>query len=143
MDDETKFVAGEEVETLLAGQDIETAVYGHRHYRQVQLMSEHEGATAETCHVAGEGAATLRKDHYGSTSLECFACLCLGTGNGLRSALVHHYVAGLLACTSYEGDAAQFLLHEPAETMPQIAVDKEDVVRSLMVGDEDITGILL
>ena len=57
MDGETERMPEYPVDVLHTGFHIETTIDGERTYRQLQLISKHEGTTAEHTHVARKGAS--------------------------------------------------------------------------------------
>ena len=142
MDDEAEFVPCDKVEASLTGQDIETSVDGDGHDGQSELVGQLEGTATKLCHVPREGACSFGKDDERHAVTEDGACLFIGLVDGFRPALIHEDVTSALACLADERKASQRLLHHPAETATEEAVDEKDVECSLMVGDEDV-GLLL
>ena len=142
MDDEAEFVPRDEVEASLTGQDIEAAVDGDGHDGQSELVGQLEGTATKLCHVPREGAGSFGKDDERHAVAKDLSALFVGLVDGFRTALVHENVACALAGLADERESSQRLLHHPAETATEEAVDEKDVECSLMVGDEDV-GLLL
>ena len=138
VNDKPQWMPCDEVDALLSWKDIEAAVYRDRNDGQTQFVGQLECSSAELRHVACEGACPFGKDDEGNAMLQDLAALLVGLVDGFRSALIDEDVSGALACLAYEGNVAQGLLHHPAEAASQKAVDEEDVVGTLMVGNEDI-----
>ena len=142
MNDETKPMPSNKVDAFLTRKNIETAVNRHRNDRQLQFVGQSESTSAELRHMPSEGSSTFWKDHKRNTVLQDFPSLFVRLMYGFWPTLIDKDVASTLASFSHEGNVPETLLHHPVETASQKAVDEEDVVGPLMVGNEDV-GLLL
>ena len=122
-----------------ARHDVERAVDGERHDGQLQLVSQPEGTALELAHVTREAARAFGKHHDAEVALRQRAAGGVDGGlDLLGAALVNENLVRPAAGEAHEGNLAQLVLHHPLEVAAQIAVDEEDVKRSLMVGHEDV-----
>ena len=133
----------DEVEALHARENVIRTVDCHRDDRQIQLGGQLEGSLAEHPHMAGERAGTFGKDDERRAAAEGIAGAVVGFLNLLRPRLVDENMAGLFASVAHEGNAAEGLFHHPLEVAPEEAIDQEDVHLALMVGHEDIRGVVV
>lgn len=125
---------------LLTGQYLKAAIYSQRHNRQLQLMPQHERTAAEVCHMPRESPAAFGEHHNRRSMLQGFTRLRLGLSYSFWTAFVHHDMASSFAGFSQKRDATQFFLHQPTEVVTQIAVYKEYIIWTLMVGDKHIAA---
>ena len=128
----------EEVNAFLARQNVEAAVYRDRNNGQLQFVCELESASAELRHMSCKGSRTFGKDHKRDAMLQDGSALLVCLMDCLRSTLVDKDVTSTFASFSYERDVAQRLLHHPFEVATELAVNKEDVVGTLVVCHEDV-----
>jgi len=143
MDDEPKRMPSDEVDASLTREDVEAAVDGDRDDGQPQFVCQLEGSSAELCHVTGEGACPFGEDHKRYPMLKHLPCLFVSPVNSFWPALIDHDMSCTFAGFPYERDASQAFLHHPAEAASQEAIDEEDVVGALMVGNKDIRLLLV
>ena len=123
-------------------EDVEGAVDGEGDDGDANLIGEHEGAALEGGHPASVGAGAFGEDDHGHASLEGFARLLYGLGDA-GDAVGEVDLLGLGAGIADEGDLAQVFLHHPLEVVAEVAIDEEDVVVALVVGEEDIALFFL
>ena len=138
VDDEAHGVAVDKVDAGHAGEHVERTVDGEGDDRQLQLVGQLERALAEQAHVAGEAAGAFGEDDERCAALQGAAGVVDGFLDGLGAGFVHEDVARLDAGIAHQRHLAQGFLHHPLEIAAQVAVDEEDVERSLVVGHEHV-----
>ena len=121
----------------------ERTVDGDRDYGQLQFVGQLESPLLEGAHVPGVGARPFGEHHQRSAFLQYLSRVFVGFMYLFRSGFVHEDVARAFAGFSHEENLPQRLLHHPLEVAAQEAVDEEDVERSLVVGHEDVGGLLV
>lgn len=129
----------------LAGtrQDVERAVYGHRHDGKLQLVGHLESSFLELPHVAAEGTGSFREYHHRGTSLQDTFRVLDGFVYFAWAGLVHKDESGHFAGFSHERNFPQTLLHHPFEVSSQIPVYQKDVEGSLVIGQKDVRGLFV
>lgn len=143
VDDETEGMALDKGKALLARQNVEGAIDGHRDNGELQAVGKLETTATEEAHVTGEGASTLGEDAEGGTSAENIACINHRLGNGAAAAFVDRNETGFAAGHAYKGNIEETLLHHPLEFVMQEGIDNKYVESALMIGHKDVTLVLL
>ncbi len=115
-----------------------SAVNSYWHNGQAELDRECESSPAEGVHAAVEGARTFGKDNYRHAAGKALLGGLHRGADGRRARVVNEYVARYLAAIADKGYALEALLHHPPEVVAEIAVNREYIIRSLVVGYEDI-----
>ena len=70
MDGEAQRVPIDEMPVARAGHDVERAVDGDGHHRQLEFVSQGKGTLTEMSHVAGKGACALGKHGEAGAALQ-------------------------------------------------------------------------
>ena len=144
VDGQTERMPVDEVdESAGARQDVERAVDGHRHHRQLQLVSQCERPFAEDSHMACKRTGALWEHRHTITLLQDISRCVVGLLDLLGAALIDENLVRLTAGIADKRDAAQLVLHHPLEVTSQMTIDKEDVEDALMVCHEHITATFL
>ena len=128
----------DELVFLHSWHDIERAIDGERYDGQLKFVGQSESSSAEHSHVPREGACSLGEYHERCSALQCgFGAAVCGTYLSCTS-LIDVDVAGVAASCAEERDLLQRAFHHPSNLDPKVTADEEDVIRPLMVGDENV-----
>ena len=127
-----------------AGHHLVTAVDGDGHNGQTELQREFKGAVLERSHETSVGAASLREhDNRHAAAVQFLLGGCHGVAQTLSGMGVHQDMACHAAGGADDGDVGDALAHHPLEVVPQEAVNREDVIGALVIGDKHITCLMV
>ena len=127
-----------------ARHDLVTAVDGDGNDGQAELQRQFKGTVLEGSHLARVGAAALRKDDNRHPRWPTF-----GGGHGVAAGPVPSGCRPEWAGQYYaasgadDGDVGQALARHPLEVVAQVAVHREDVIGTLMIGNKHVTGLVV
>ena len=114
-----------------------------RYDGQLKFVGQLIGTAEEWSHLSRQRPLSFWEDHERRAVLKHLACPVVCLLQRLGTSLVDKDVSCRFAGLPDEGCLAQFALHHPLKVASQIAVDKEDVERTLMVGDKDVGGLVV
>lgn len=138
MDDHAERMPRDKAETTHTGEEIETTIEGDGDDGELQGVGQLEGAAAEVAHVAGKGASPFGKHGQRSAALQ----VGFGGAHGVDDALAGRFIdkdeACLFARIAHKGDVTQRLLHHPLKFAAKKSGQKENVERTLVVGDKNV-----
>ena len=138
VDDKAERMPMNEIEASHAGQYIERTVNRDGDDRKLQVVCQLKCAFAEESHVPGESSGAFGEDNERRSVLKRGARFVNGFFDGFRSGFVHENVARFFTSDSDERHLAQCFFHHPFEVTSKIAVNQENINRTLVVGDEDV-----
>lgn len=125
------------------GHDLVAAVDTDGDYGQPELKRQFECAVLELTHLARIGAATFRKDNNRHTTVQFL----LGCRHGVAQALWGVGIDKDVTCHAAGGtndwNVGDAFAHHPLEVVTQVTIYGEDVVGSLMIGDEHIARFVV
>lgn len=130
-------------EGVAAAEHVIRAVDTDGHNRQPELHRELVGSLVERAHMAGFRARAFGEHDNRHTTLEGLLGLLHRPADCRRGGVVDEDMSGGGAGFPDKRNLAQPDLHHPAEVMVEEAVYRKDVVGTLVVGHEDVGGILV
>ncbi len=89
-------------------------------------------------YAAVKGARSFREDHYGHASGQLAFGILHCASDGSRRMVVDEDVSSLAATVAHEGYVLKAFFHHPFEVMTEVAVDRENIISSLVIGNENV-----
>lgn len=112
---------------------IVAAIDGDGHYWEAEIHSEFERALLEWSHFSGVGTATFGEHAKRYAFVQALLRIVHCFLQGFRVVGVHKNLSRHLASCAHEWDVDERTTHHPAEVMPQIARQGENIVCALVV----------
>ena len=122
---------------------IEAAIDGDGHYWEAEVHSEFERPLLEWSHFSGVGAAAFGKYAKRYAFVEALLCIVHRFLQRFRIVGVHKNLSRHLASCAHEWNVDERTTHHPAEVMPQIARQSENIVCALVVCHEYVGFVLV
>lgn len=119
------------------------AVDGDRHNGEVKLLGEPESAVLEGVNLSIVGATSFGENDNRHSLCESLLGVVHGLDDASCRVVVDHDMSCHVARPAHEREVVQALAHHPLEIVAQVAVDGENVVGTLMVGNEDVGAVVV
>lgn len=110
-----------------------TAIDGDGHYWEAEIHCEFERALLEWSHFSGVGTAAFGEHAKRYAFVQALLRIVHRFLQSFRVVGVHENLSRHLASCAHEWDVDERTTHHPAEVMPQIARQRENIVCALVV----------
>jgi len=123
--------------------DLVRSLDGDRNYWHLEHGSKGEGSLLEAVEVAVGGASPFGEDDQRSAALKGVECLTEGVEHACCATFVDPDLTRLLARDACYRNLLDALAKHPSEVVPQTSIEQEDVECTIVVGNEDVGGVLV
>lgn len=125
------------------GHHIIAAIDGDGHYWETEIHSEFERPLLEWSHFSGVGSAAFGEHAKRYAFVQTLLCIVHRFLQSFRIVGVHKNLSRHLASCAHKRDVDKRASHHPAEVMPQIARQGENIVCALVVCHKHVGFVLV